>query len=73
MSTPSTVLSTFTDGCDSTSIYSVCAIRDINNWGQGDTGHGVLAGAHLAPFWAIQPADARNERRSNIRLDNNVS
>ena len=31
---------------------------------QEDTG--VLAGAHLAPFWVTQPADGRNERRSKI-------
>ena len=34
------------------------------DWGQEDTG--VLAGAHLAPFWVTQLANDRNERGRNI-------
>ena len=34
------------------------------DWGQEDTG--VLAGAHLAPFWVTQLANERNERGRNI-------
>ena len=33
------------------------------DWGQEDTG--VLAGAHLAPFWVIRLTDGRNKQGRN--------